>query len=395
MRWIVMILKGLDHNFQGDRLKLARIIRGLTLEEVSKELDISHQSISKYETGKSIPGTEIILQLSRLLGFSPSFFYIKDDKELLPQTSHFFRSGAAVPKKYKEQVKGKIQLIAYLTDFFESKLKIPQFLMPPIANKSKVFSQIDFEKIDELAVEFRSFLGLGNGPISNMTLLCEKIGVIVSFASLEHEKIDACTVFYNNRPFVILNEDRISSVRIRFNIAHELGHILLHSFYNDKEINEKSKHKRMEQEANRFASSFLMPESSFMSELSASGLDYLLILKQHWKASIQAIIYRAEELGAFSTDYALYLRQQVSRKKWRIFEPLDDLIPIERPTLFKQAFNLFIHKYGFSLDEILFNTGLKENELKKICSVVLDNNEAKKLSNNFTINIVNFPGHKI
>ncbi|PER74598.1 MULTISPECIES: ImmA/IrrE family metallo-endopeptidase [Priestia] len=54
----------------------------------------------------------------------------------------------------------------------------------------------------------------------------------------------------------------------------------MHSNYNEKDVEDKSKHKRIEQEANRFASAFLMPESTIVPELASAGLDYLLLLNQ-------------------------------------------------------------------------------------------------------------------
>lgn len=361
-----MFARSQIHKFQGEKLRTARIIRGFTLEELGRELGISHQSVSKYENDKASPDVEIIKRIADLLQFTPSFFYINHQESIIPQTSHFFRSGAAVAKKYKDQVKEKVRMFAYVLDFIENKIKLPLFKMPDFVTIKPNFSQVDFEEIDILAGQLRRYIGLGDGPISNITALCERLGIFVSFSELDHEKIDACTVFYKNRPFILLNEERTSAVRLRFNIAHELGHILLHSGFHEKDINDKSKHKRIEQEANRFASSFLMPETTIVPELFSSGLDYLLILKEHWKVSVQAIIYRAEELGVYSQEYALYLRQQISRKKWRLKEPLDESIPIEKPSLLHQAIKILVNKYHISIEEISFHTGITIPELSKL-----------------------------
>lgn len=382
--WVIMETRNLDHNFKGEKLKLARIVRGLTLEDVAREVGLKHQAISKYEVGKSIPNRDTLLQLAEYLNFEPSFFY-NNQAKISPQSSHFFRSGAAVAKKYKEQVKGKAKLIAYLMDFFESELRMPKFIAANLLNTRESFEQIDFNRIDKVAEDLRRYLGLGNGPISNITLLCEKMGIVVVYTSLNNEQIDACTVFYNSRPYIIVNNCKISSVRLRFNVAHELGHILLHSSYKDKDINDKSKHKRLEREAHRFASAFLMPESSIVSELSASGLDYLLILKEHWKVSVQAILYRAEELEVFSTDYAVYLRQQISRKKWRIEEPLDNIIPKESSSLFNQAVKLLNKKNSVAMEEIIFKTGLSKSELYELCLIEDEENASLEINNNHNV----------
>lgn len=357
-----------EHKFSGKKLKLARNIRGVTLEDLSQKINVTHQMLSKYEVEKSIPKPETIEKLAHYLDFETSFFFGRDEKLNQPDSPHFFRSGATVAKKYKDQVENKIELVTWLVKVIEEKIKLP-LVNFPIHTQGKNFAPTDFEQIDEIAMDFRRFLSLGDGPISNVTLLCEKLGIIIAYASLEHEKIDACSVIYNNRPYIILNKDRISSVRLRFNIAHELGHLILHSKYKKKDVTDRAQHKRMEQEANRFASAFLMPETSFVSDLSAAGLDYLLVLKKHWKVSLQAMIYRAESLGVFTTEYALYLRQQISRKKWRLQEPMDDEIPIETPILLKQAIKLLLDKEMMQPAEIIFRTGIKAKELEVICSL--------------------------
>lgn len=358
-----MNLRNQNHKFQGEKLKTARLIRGLTLEDIGIQLGISHQAVSKYENEKAVPDINTIKHLATFLQFEPSFFYGDKEELLNPQTTHFFRSGAAVSKKYKEQVKGKVKTFAYLVSFMEKHIKLPKFEIPDLISIGRDFRQIAFEEIDRVAGSLRRYIGLGDGPISNITALCERLGIIIAFAEMDNEKIDACTVYYKNRPFILLNQAIQSSVRLRFNIAHELGHIVLHSKYMEKDLNDRSKHKRIEQEANRFASAFLMPEATIVPELSSSGLDYLLILKEHWKVSIQAIIYRAEELGIFTEAYALYLRQQISRKKWRLKEPLDDVIQIEQPKLIKQAIQLLINKYNFTLEQLSFSTGILVRDL--------------------------------
>ncbi|MFD2442530.1 ImmA/IrrE family metallo-endopeptidase [Bacillus sp. CGMCC 1.16607] len=387
-----MNLRNQTHNFKGQKLKTARLIRGFTLEDIGRELGVSHQSVSKYENDKASPDLEVVRRLADLLQFTPSFFFSDHQELLYPQTTHFFRSGAAVAKKYKDQVKEKVRTLAYVINFIEAKLRLPQFVKPSFIIEHSVLRQISFEEIDAVAEQMRRYLGLGDGPISNITALCERLGIIIAFSEMENEKIDACTVYYSGRPYILLNKERLSSVRLRFNIAHELGHILLHSTYAEKEVNDKSKHKRIEQEANRFASSFLMPESTLVPELSSSGLDYLLILKEHWKVSVQAIIYRAEELGVFREDYALYLRQQISRKKWRLNEPLDDVIPIEKPMLIKQAIQLLIKKYDLTLEQISFSTGIIISELAQLGEIDLRNNIEGK---NAYGNVVLFPNKQI
>jgi Zn-dependent peptidase ImmA (M78 family) len=57
-------------------------------------------------------------------------------------------------------------------------------------------------------------------------------------------------------------------------------------------------------------------------------MNHLIHLKKHWKVSLQAIIYNGLQVGLISSKQVLFLRQQISRNKWRLFEPYDDVIPL-------------------------------------------------------------------
>ena len=62
--------------------------------------------------------------------------------------------------------------------------------------------------------------------------------------------------------------------RIFFDMAHELGHILLHPWSESLDLIFKSR----ENQTNRFASAFLLPKESFLQEIQAypTDLNYYL-----------------------------------------------------------------------------------------------------------------------
>lgn len=259
--------------------------------------------------------------------------------------------------------------------------------MPDFNLTQKEFRQIDFSEIEEVAQKTRDLFNLKYGPISDVTLLCEKLGIGVFFADLDSTKIDAHTVFMENTPYILLNKARKSSVRLRFNIAHELGHILLHSRYDDNITSSTSKHKRIEDEANYFAGCFLLPEEGLSMDMAASNLNYLISLKQHWKASLQAIIFRAEQIGLFSSNHVLHLRQQISRNKWRMFEPLDEEIAIEKPKLMLLGIDYLLKNNICTIEEIELETGLSLNMIEEICSGVMVKKEKQFPINNNVVNL--------
>jgi Zn-dependent peptidase ImmA (M78 family)/transcriptional regulator with XRE-family HTH domain len=367
------------NKFNGDKLKQARLIRNITINDLAAQVGVSHQSISKYEHGLSIPRIEVIQEIASALNFNLSFFYLESIEEDFYEGNFIFRKRAGVAKKYQDQLKENLASVLSFIRFIENRLRLPRFNLELLRNSKR-----DNESIEILATKVRRSLGLGDGPIDNVTTLCEKLGIVVVFIDLSQSKIDGCSIVYNDRPYIILNNKIDSAVRRRFTLAHELGHILLHSKLEKGHLNNSSANKEIEREANYFASCLLMPESEFTNDINGLGLEYLLVLKPHWKVSLQSMIFRAEQLNIFTEDYALYLRQQISRKKWRTIEPLDDRIPVENPSLLKQAINFLVEKANLSLEQISFHTGFLEKELIQVfqLSDEVENYNATVLSSN-------------
>ena len=325
----------------------ARMARGLTMSELSKLTGISRQSISKYEMGERTPSYENLEKISKALNF-PNQFFTLDEQIIAPQSQGvtFFRSlsSATADLRFMVNIRNKwsYKLFTKLSDY----VNFPHVKLP---NADKYLSNDTLTEadIEDIAHLTRKEWGLGNGPISNMVLLLEKNGFIISMMKLDYvnkdkRKIDACSMLIDRRPFIFL-ENSGSSVRNRFNLAHELGHMILHNNITKIDLEkDNTMLKQIEKEANRFASAFLLPEDSFPNEVFDLSLEHLLNLKLRWKVSLGAIIYRCEELHIFTTNQALYLRKQIAAKKWRTNEPFDDTIEIEEPTLIPKGFNLLL-----------------------------------------------------
>lgn len=75
----------------GDRLKSARVMAGLTQDELASIAGISRISVAKYETGKSEPSASTLADISTALGVSmdslmgkaPIVFPAEQDKDLM------------------------------------------------------------------------------------------------------------------------------------------------------------------------------------------------------------------------------------------------------------------------------------------------------------------------
>lgn len=355
--------------FIPERLVEAREARGMTTTELAKEVGISQQAISKFEKQQSAgPSYETLEKLSGTLNVPINFFYkaIVDSEESIV----FFRSKSAATVKSKKVHSNKLKWIRDISLYLDNLLLFPKVNVPRFVERER-FIQTDYSEIDEYAIKVRELWGLGNGPISNIALLLEKNGVVVARSPFSDYDIDACSVWHTDeRPYILLSNDKTAS-RSRFDIAHELGHLILHSKLLLSEFNLKENFKRIEKEANRFASSFLLPSPSFGREIFSTSLDHLISLKKRWKVSINAIAYRAYQLEVFSEFQYINIRNKLAQNNWLKNEPLDDddQIPFEDPHLLKQAFIAVIENGIKTKQDILSEIGLYREEIEAIANL--------------------------
>ena len=152
-----------------------------------------------------------------------------------------------------------------------------------------------------------------------------------------------------------------------FSLAHELGHIVLHSKINQYRFDNLAEAKKLEDQANRFASAFLLPAKPFMEDVAAPTIKYFEYLKRKWRgASIATMIRRCYDLGRIDRAkyHSLYVR--LSQLRWRKREPLDGFFEIEKPVLLKQIFEALAQKKGVYGYQIARNLTLNATELAAI-----------------------------
>ena len=101
---------------------------------------------------------------------------------------------------------------------------------------------------------------------------------------------------------------------------------------------------RIEQEAEWFASAFLMPAETMEREAIFINIERLLLLKQRWGVSAQSLLYHIYDLNLINESKFNSLKQSMYKRKWRINEPLDDVIKHEEPSMLKAAIELILDK---------------------------------------------------
>jgi len=323
-----------------ERLKEARIARGYSMAELAKIIEVTPQTISQYESGKITPSWDVLRKIINVLDFPLSYFTKRYDDDSAEEDTIFFRSLRSTSKKSRSMSEKKIKWSVRFYNFLDKFVSFPSLDIP---NWNEILkNDLSDETLEYLATELRKYWGLGLGPISNLTLLLEKKGFLINRLKLNQDKIDAFSTWMSGRPFIFLCSDKNSSVRSRFDLAHELTHMIIHKNVKKNDLQNASKLREIERQANYFAGAFLLPRESFGAEVMSSSLDHFITLKKRWKVSIAAMITRCEQLKILSDNQIIYLNKQLSLRGMRKREPLDDEIRPETPEVFKQAVNLII-----------------------------------------------------
>ncbi len=331
--------------FNGSRLKLARIYCGMTTDELGGKVGISRQGISQFENGKNDPSLSTLISLASILHFPVSFF-TKDDvnRGVDNVGSTYFRKLLTTSKKYQQEQIAKMKFVARIYSFLNQYVEFPHINLPNLA------PDVD----PELAAKsLRDFWKLGNTPVTNIIRVMENNGIVVTSFETSTDDVDAYSHKLNDLFIVVLSKNKQVAARTNFDAAHELGHILLHNWYEDLDSLSREEFKSRESEANAFASAFLLPEEAFRFDFErfgqrGRGLERFVAMKQKWHVSIEALLYRARELDLITTTQYQSLYRLLHKKGWYHNEPCDDAIPFVSPVMLKSAVSLLLKENVFT-----------------------------------------------
>lgn len=311
----------------GERIKQGRLMAGMSQRKLAELAGVSAQAISKYERDIDVPGSRVLISLSRALNVKVEFF-LRPKK--VTRIAPSFRAHCSLPAKQEAAA------LARITDWLEKYLEIESILSPegvtlefkyPEGFPRQVSSMLD---IEQAAVDLRTSWDLGSDSIENLTSLLEDRGIKVGIIDA-HDDFDACTFQAEDDGHitVIITRDDVPGDRQRFSIAHELGHLMLKT---EGALDP-------ERAANRFAGAFLVPEDVARFELrenrKALSSYELHMLKHKYGLSMQAWVYRARDLGILSGPRAAALFKKFRALGWHKKEPGESVSP-EIPSRFER-----------------------------------------------------------
>lgn len=328
----------MEQTFQPIRLKQARHLKRFTLEDLAERVGVSRQSINFFELGERAPAPSTLIKIADALEmpvrfFSKPFGRIESSQRSLVQ----YRSLERERRKAKERQRSStlMDFGAAVLDLLNRHVEFEAVNLPDLFSSKVDPLRIEPEEIEAGAVGLRRYWGLGEGPISDLTLLIENNSIPVISTKLT-EGMEGLSAWYGARPF-ILTSSAANFYRARMNVAHELGHLVLHRGLDEEVMEDRASFKIIEAQAWRFAGAFLLPATSFLSELYSTSLDGLLILKNRWGVSVAAMVSRLRDLDVIDDSKRSYLMAQLNQRKWRKSEPGDTEREVEKSQLFNEV----------------------------------------------------------
>lgn len=354
------------HGFKPLRLTQARSSLGLTKAALSTMTGVSPATITNWEKGTQLPTQDKLELLASSLNFKESWF-LKQPIEITGNKPYFFRSLASTTKSAREVAHARLNWLHEIKTLMDKWVDFPPVKIPSI--KEKNLLSISDEEIEMMSLECRKELNLGLSPIKNLTLTLEGAGVIIGMGELGSVKMDGVSKWDEDtdRPYIFISTDKANPIRNRFDLAHELGHLVLHRSL-DHSVLVKN-YKEIERQANLFAGYFLLPSETFSYEVKWPNLENFLSLKKRWKASIGAMIMRAYQLDLIDDDQKLRLFKGRSARGWTKGEPYDVETPSENPQLMSRTVSLLLKEQVISKRELLDFIGLSRIIIEELCGL--------------------------
>jgi Zn-dependent peptidase ImmA (M78 family) len=337
----------------GDMLRLARQRLGFTQKAAAAQLGIAQPILSRFENGVAEPDAAFLAKAARVYDVPAEFFDLKEPVYGPPVSVHPMpRAKSDVTARDLDMVTAELNIRAmHLRRFLEAVDFHPTHDLP----------SLDVEQYggaDKVAALLRAHWAVPSGPIKNLTGLVERAGAVIGVSDFGGASVSGMTFRIPGQPpMILLNADHPAD-RMRFTLAHELGHLIQHRFPTPN----------MEGEANLFAAAFLMPAADIRPSFAGRRvtLELLAALKPEWRVSMQALLRRAMTLGYVDQNQYRYLMTRISSRGWRLREPPELDFPHEKPTVLTAIIEAHLRDLGFTKADILRFVPLHEREFAKL-----------------------------
>lgn len=343
--------------FTPSRLTLARERRRLTKKGLAESLNVTPHTVLRYESGEITPTDEVVDRMAAVLEFPRAFFFRPDIDGPNPASASF-RSLSAMSAKERDAALAAGTLAFEFSDWVDQQFDLPEADLVDLAGDSP----------EVAARALREEWGLGERPIKNVVHLLESKGVRLFSMAENTLAVDAFSVWRGNRPLVFLNTVK-SAERSRHDAAHELGHLVLHKHGGPQG-------RGVEDEADQFASSFLMPEEDVRAALPrVHTLSQLLEAKKRWGVSVMSLVVRLNRLKILTDWQYRMFCIEASDRGYRTKEPMG--MPRERSVIWEKVLKTLWGE-RITKDGIAESLSIPTDELENLLFGLTGNREAER-----------------
>ncbi|MDA3939468.1 MAG: ImmA/IrrE family metallo-endopeptidase [Spirochaetia bacterium] len=283
----------------GDNIRRRMKMDGLTIAKLSAQMGIGTATLSNILNGKSEPKSSTLIKFAEAFNININAL-LEDSPQLNTLRFRTAKSLSGREKAEREQIRFDTAIwlknYRYLEDSLDivTKNKLESILEKDPNNAAKIARKNLFNLKDE------------KQPVYDIANLIEDAGIKLKIHNFGFKRTNGLSVGSQDEgPAIVVNsESKIPIERQIFTIAHELGHLILHSdsYKDPKEIEDENE----ENEANQFAGSFLLPEEGLKEEWEESkGLhwvDAVLRIKKIYKVSYQTVLKRLCQINERNKD---------------------------------------------------------------------------------------------
>jgi len=279
-------------SFDPTRLTLARWAAEMSKKELAGRVGVSPASITQYEAGRTVPSQPIAARLALACGVSATYLQQSTQRRRPDfSTRSFFRSLRSTSQRERDRADALAEHVLDLVEVIERGVNLPAVDIPHLPPEGGGRGEIE-----EIAAEVRNQWEIPHGPIAHVVRLLEAHGIVVARLKSDGRKLDAFSRWFGDRPLIVLWSDKSDKARSRFDAAHELGHLVMHS-------DAEPLSPEQERQAHMFASAFHMPTPEVAADLirnppTLSDWPEVLRRRAHWGVSAKALLYRSRETGA-------------------------------------------------------------------------------------------------
>jgi Zn-dependent peptidase ImmA (M78 family)/transcriptional regulator with XRE-family HTH domain len=317
-------------------ITLAREAEGLTQSALAHSAGVSQATLSKVEHGLEEPNAILIDSMASECKVPREFFVQADDVLGESVVDFYHRKRLTLPAKPLKRAHAVVNVIRLETLRLLRQLELTDVAPFPTLPSN------EYSSPTEVAALVRGTWRIPAGPLPDLVSLIEAAGVPIVTLDLGHEKLSAVSLpGLESRHVVVLNSALPASHQ-RFALAHELGHLVMHSAVPTPE---------METDADEFASAFLMPSSDIEPQLRGLRFRDLGTLKSIWRVSLAALIRRAHDLGSITDRQYRWFNMQLNKLPGgRKHEPGE--FAREEPRLMRHVVEHYQRDLGYNLDDL-------------------------------------------